>query len=113
ALLAGGDLLYTRYNGNAELVGACAVVPGDAGALTYPDKLIRAVPDRQRVDPSFLALACTFGAGRQQIRSSVKTTAGQAGISGRDLKSVMIRVPELEIQRRVVSSMAARLEDIA
>jgi len=41
SLLAPGDLLFTRYNGNPRFVGACAVVPENAGPLTYPDKLAR------------------------------------------------------------------------
>ena len=110
ALLTEGDLLFTRYNGNVELVGACAVVPDRNSAMTYPDKLIRVSVDRRRAHPSYVALACTFGAGRQQIRSCVKTTAGQAGVSGKDLKAVRLTLPDVAEQARV----AARFDgDIA
>jgi type I restriction enzyme S subunit len=107
SLLDEGDLLFTRYNGNVELVGACAVVPVCKTPLTYPDKLIRVVLDSRRAFPSYVALACTFGAGREQIRSRVKTTAGQAGVSGRELKAVQLVLPDVAEQAR----LAARFED--
>jgi len=102
-LLLVGDLLFTRYNGNPRFVGACAVVPPDIGPLTYPDKLIRVRVDRLLVLPEFVAMACTAGQGRQQIQRSVKTTSGQAGISGQDLRRVTVRVPGLAAQQTAVA----------
>jgi type I restriction enzyme S subunit len=99
-LLQGGDLLFTRYNGNPEYVGACAVVPEHVGQLTYPDKLIRVSPDRSLVDSAYLAMACSAGGSRQAIRSAVKTTAGQAGISGGEIKRILLYLPDLDEQRR-------------
>jgi type I restriction enzyme S subunit len=109
ALVASGDLLFTRYNGNVELVGACAVVPSLAGPLTYPDKLIRVIVDERRAVPSFVALACSYGQGRQQIRARVKTTAGQAGISGRDLRTVRLPLPDLSEQANIAARFAEAL----
>ncbi|GAA2935104.1 restriction endonuclease subunit S [Streptomyces erythrogriseus] len=115
-LLEGGDLLFTRYNGNPAYVGACAVVPEGAGPLTYPDKLIRVQLRRDIADAEFVAMACTGGSARQVIASAVKTTAGQAGIAGRDLKKVPISLPSLEEQRHRVrvyqswEAVIARLE---
>ncbi|RBY92239.1 hypothetical protein DQ244_08070 [Blastococcus sp. TBT05-19] len=106
-LLAHGDVVFTRYNGNPEFVGACAAVPAGVEPLTFPDKLIRARVDPGRVLPGFLAIACTVGRGREQIRRSVKTTAGQAGISGRDLKRVEVRIPDLATQQLAVASAQA------
>jgi type I restriction enzyme, S subunit len=99
-LLRGGDLLFTRYNGNPEYVGACAVVPENLEPLTYPDKLIRVSPDRSLVDPIYLAMTCSAGESRHAIRSAVKTTAGQAGISGGEIKRIPLRLPDLDEQRR-------------
>ncbi|WJV47674.1 restriction endonuclease subunit S [Streptomyces flavofungini] len=112
SLLNAGDLLFTRYNGNPEYVGACAVVPDATGSLTYPDKLIRVVVDRQVVLPEYAALACSAGAARQYIRQRVKTTAGQAGISGRELKSVPLVLPSVEEQQRRVRQYQAAAEAI-
>lgn len=99
-----GDLLFTRYNGNPRFVGACAVVPPDAPTLTYPDKLIRVRIAGASALPTFVALACSVGDTRAQIQACVRTTAGQAGISGRDLKSVTLRLPAADVQETVVAA---------
>lgn len=100
-LLRAGDLLFTRYNGNPKFVGACAVVTDALLPLTYPDKLIRVRPDTERVVPEFLSVACSVGSARAQIQAAVKTTSGQAGISGRDLKAVEVLLPSLQDQARI------------
>ncbi|MFG1800616.1 restriction endonuclease subunit S [Micromonospora carbonacea] len=101
-LLSEGDLIFTRYNGNPEYVGACAVVPAGGAGFTYPDKLIRVVIDPKVAIPEFVAMACTVGRGREQIKAFIRTTAGQAGISGRDLKVVSMPLPGMGEQRRRV-----------
>lgn len=94
-----GDLLFTRYNGNPRFVCACAAVPEDAPVLTYPDKLIRVRVTDDAALSEFVALACSVGAARAEIQASVRTTAGQAGIAGRDLKNVTLTLPDIEAQR--------------
>jgi type I restriction enzyme S subunit len=111
-LLEPGDLLFTRYNGNPDFVGACAVVPGGIGALTYPDKLIRVRTNKSYVLPEYLALTCSAGESRSAIRQFVKTTAGQSGISGRELKNVPIRLPKLEEQKRRVQQFTENHESL-
>jgi len=101
-LVLPGDLLFTRYNGNPELVGACVAVPGAVPALTYPDKLIRVRVDRRLVVPEFVAYAFSWKETRAQVREHVKTTAGQAGIAGGELKRIRLPVPPLEEQWRIV-----------
>ena len=100
-----GDLLITRYSGNAEFVGACGVVPAGAHEVVHPDKLIRGevVPDL--VDPNFVALAMSTGASRAYIDLCGQTTAGQIGISGKQLKSAPIPLPPLAEQKRIVSKV--------
>ncbi|WP_422735990.1 restriction endonuclease subunit S [Micromonospora sp. WMMD729] len=102
-LVREGDLLFTRYNGSRDYVGACAVVPPAVGELTYPDKLIRVVLDRSRACPEYVAMACSVGRGRRQIEAMIKTTAGQAGISNRDLKLVELSLPSVEEQAERVA----------
>ncbi len=104
ALALPGNLLFTRYNGNPQFVGACAVVPSDAPTLTYPDKLIRVRITDDDALPSFVALACSVGGARARIQAAVRTTAGQAGISGRDLKAVTLLLPDCDAQRSAVAA---------
>lgn len=97
-----GDLLFTRYNGNARFVGACAVVPEGIAPTVYPDKLIRVVPNRAKALPEFLSLYLNDGSGRLEIEKMLKTTAGQIGIAGSQIKAIPVRLPDLQTQRRVV-----------
>ena len=109
ALLSSGDLLFTRYSGNPEYVGACAVVPEGTGQLTYPDKLIRVRLDARTADPRFVAPTFAWEGVKAQVRSVVKTTAGQVGISGRDLRSIRIPLSSLAEQRRIVAVLEDHL----
>ena len=104
-LLNAGDLLFTRYSGNPAYVGACAVVPAHVTTVIHPDKLIRGVVDRSLVMPEFVAIAVNVGEGRRQIDERLKTTAGQVGIAGGQLKTVEIPIPPLKEQERVVAKV--------
>lgn len=103
-----GDLLFTRYNGNRELVGACAMVRGLSERTVYPDKLIRARVNRNVVEPAYLELAANHGRTRAFIESKAKTAAGQVGISGSDLRDSPVPLPPVAEQRRIV----AKLDDL-
>jgi len=101
------DLLFTRYNGNRELVGACARVHAVSGTLTYPDKLIRVRLDTRAALPAFIeAAACAQGA-RVFIDQQVKTSAGQVGVSGADLKGLPLPLAPLAEQKRIADKLDA------
>lgn len=104
-----GDLLFTRYNGNPEYVGAGARVPEGAPQLAYPDKLIRVRVPSDVVDSRFLTYAWASSQVREQVRGQVKTSAGQAGISGASLKRIKVPVPPLAEQHRIVEALEEQL----
>ena len=99
------DLLFTRYSGNASYVGACARVPALAHPTLHPDKLIRAVVDRAVAEPAYLELALSYGPSAREIAQRRKTTAGQVGIAGSQLKSVPVATPPLDVQRQIVTGL--------
>lgn len=111
-----GDLLFTRYNGSAELVGVGAVYRGPS--RFYPDKIIRvrfcSVASQLL---NFVELAVNCGEGRKHIASNIKTTAGQQGLSGESLKSTPVPIPPLaeaiEILRRVSEALNAHADTLA
>jgi type I restriction enzyme S subunit len=109
-MLHEGDLLFTRYNGSVNLVGVCGRVPRVNESLVYPDKLIRGrVVSAELVSPRYLEIAANAGASRRFIASRVRTTAGQAGVSGGDLKRVPIPLPPPHLQRRIADEVSRRL----
>jgi type I restriction enzyme, S subunit len=104
-----GDLLFTRYNGNVSLVGACAVVNSEVPSIRYPDKLIR-IRLQSGLSSSFVALASSTGKGREHLNERTRTTAGQAGISGSDLRSMAIPLAPFLEQQRITDAVNASLD---
>ena len=110
------DLLFTRYNGSLDFVGVCARVATIRDGYVYPDKLIRVRTDTQLAAPEFIEIAFRSHNVRKQVEEFVKSSAGQKGISGGDLKRTKLALPPLpeqhEIVRRVETlfAFADRLE---
>jgi type I restriction enzyme S subunit len=99
--IASGDLLFTRYNGNPELVGVSGLVRNLNENVIHPDKLIRVRCLNNFPDRRYLEIAVNIGTSRQFIEKRIRTTAGQAGISGGDVKGIPIPIPPLLEQRRI------------
>ena len=108
-VLSEGDLLFTRYNGNPDLVGVCGVVPLLTSPLVHPDKLIRCKLVYSGALPDFVATMANVGASREYLAKRVRTTAGQAGISGGDLKGPPVPLAPLAEQIRIVAETERRL----
>ena len=104
------DLLFTRYNGSVDLVGVCAYVPKLNDTYAYPDKIIRCRPKTNDAFHSkFLQYYINQGKAREFVRSKIKTTSGQNGISGSDIKKIEIPLPPLTEQQRIVNEIELRL----
>lgn len=104
------DLLFTRYNGSREFVGVSAIVPKLDEPIFYPDKLIRCRPKlKDKMHSLFLQYATNYGKARSFVLSRIKTTAGQTGIAGAEIKQMPILLPRLEEQHRIVEEIEAKL----
>jgi type I restriction enzyme S subunit len=108
-VLSPGDLLFTRYNGNPKLAGVCGVVRSLPRKTVHPDKLIRAKIVPFSSLPTFLEIALNVGYSRIFLASRVRTTAGQAGISGSDVRSIPLPLPPLVEQKHIVEEVERRL----
>jgi type I restriction enzyme, S subunit len=104
-----GDVLFTRYNGSRDFVGVCAVVPECCPPTIHPDKLIRVRVTETILLPEMLAILASVGDARAFLESRIRTTAGQSGISGADLKAMPISYPPLSDQHRIVAEVERRL----
>lgn len=111
-LVAKGDLLFTRYNGSPPLVGVAGLVRSVDRPTVHPDKLIKVRFIASELDLAYLELASNAGASRRFIERRTRTTAGQAGISGSDIKQMPIPLPPRAEQSRI-SAEADRLLTLA
>lgn len=104
-----GDLLFTRYNGSLDLLGVCGMVreTGDE-PLLYPDKLMRVRVGHPLLLPEFVELFFGTIEARNRITAVAKSSAGQQGVSGEDIKSQPIAIPPIAEQEQIVE-MVARL----
>jgi type I restriction enzyme, S subunit len=105
--LSEGDLLLTRYNGNADLVGVAGTVRVLAAPTVYPDKLIRARPVEAVASAEFLEIALNTGATRTHVAERGKSAAGQIGISGDDIRSAPVPIPPIREQLQIARVVQA------
>jgi type I restriction enzyme, S subunit len=107
-----GDVLATRYNGSVDLLGVFGMVKEVPQRTLHPDKLIRMKPVTGVGLGAWLEVCGNIGASRKHLVSRVKTTAGQTGISGDDLKRTPIPVPPTDEQAAAIEVLNERLEGI-
>lgn len=101
------DILFTRYNGSLEFVGVCAALTRDAPGYVYPDKLIRVRVRADRAIAKFIEIVFGCRTMRTQVESFVKSSAGQRGVSGADLKAAKFSLPPITEQTAIVRRVEA------
>lgn len=109
--LATGDLIFTRYNGARRFVGVCAQFKSHEPRL-YPDKLIRTRPDLPQLDHRYLEIALNCGLSRAWLETKIRTTAGQSGVSGGDVKTMPVPICSLSEQQEIVRVLDEQFEVI-
>jgi restriction endonuclease S subunit len=107
-----GDVLFTRYNGSRDYVGVCAEVPQGLPPTIYPDKLIRVRVPKSILLPGFLVIAASTGLGRASLEAMIRTTAGQSGVSGSDIKAIPLEIPTIQEQQRILTEVDSRLSTV-
>lgn len=97
------DLLFTRYNGSLDFVGVCGLFKVcKHETLLYPDKLIRVRTNTSKLLPKFAEIYFSSPEIRTLVTNFVKSTSGQKGISGKDLKSVVVKYPTTDEQIKII-----------
>ncbi len=103
-----GDLVFTRYNGSRRYVGVCAEYKSKEGRL-FPDKLVQTRVDLSILNTSFLEKALNCGGSRKFVESKIRTTAGQSGVSGGDIKNIPVPICSLGEQIEISKQLDAIL----
>lgn len=99
------DILYNRTN-SAELVGKTGIYLGEDGVRTFASYLIRLRPSLKWTEPRYLNLAMNAPDFREtQIVPLIKKQTGQANVNGTALKNMLIPLPPLAEQHRIVAKV--------
>jgi type I restriction enzyme, S subunit len=94
-LLRAGDLLISRANGSAELLGRCTMVEEGRPDTVFPDTAIRyPIVDEPRLR-AWAKLAWSAPLSRKRMLALAKSTAGILKISQGDIAAVALPLPPL------------------
>ena len=99
------DLLYNRTN-SAELVGKTGIYLGDDDHLTFASYLIRIRLSLEYTAPKYVNFAMNAPDFREtQIVPHIKKQTGQANVNGSTLSNMLMPLPPLTEQRRIVTKV--------
>jgi type I restriction enzyme, S subunit len=106
AIIVGvGDVIVSRANGSADLVGSAALVEHLNYQLILSDKLFRLRP-QQSVDPRFLVWSLNSGRYRIQVRQSISGAEGLANnLPLSKLRAFEMHHPMMDEQRRIAAHL--------
>jgi len=96
-----GDILVNRVNGSLEELGKSAAVHALPEPTVFESNIMRFRVDGDRVLPEFVVAFLHSQQGRAQIQTRARAIQ-QFSINQRDVGSIVVPVPPLPAQRRIV-----------
>ena len=101
-----GDILFVEGNGTKAELGRSALWGGEIPDCVHQNHIIKARPDKQRVDPEFLMEWFNTDAGRMHFFRNAKTTSGLGTLNSTDIRTAPVPLPNtVEAQRRIVKNL--------
>jgi type I restriction enzyme S subunit len=91
--------LICRGNGNRLLVGEGKFPSHVAEPMVFPDTIIAAVPNLDRILPAYLESVWRLPTTRNQIQAGARTTNGTFKVNQSIIERIRIPVPPLPTQR--------------
>lgn len=102
-----GDILTIRSNGSISLVGSCALINKKDTQHIFAGYLIRLRSNPSLILPSFLLSVMSCHMLRKQIEAAAKSTSGVNNINSRELQNLIIPLPSVDEQRKLLIHMDA------
>ena len=103
--LRDGDILYNRTN-SAELVGKTGIFKGPDNYYSFASYLIRIRCNAENIFPDYLNLSMNTPKFREtQIDPHIKKQCGQANVNGTLMKTMLVSLPSLKEQHRIVAKV--------
>ncbi len=102
--LAQGDVLIVRVNGSSDIVGQFIPIEAELQAI-YCDHFIRMRINQEWCHTSYLCLVGQTKLIRDRISSLFITTAGQKTVNQGHIGSLLVAIPPLAEQHRIVTKV--------
>ncbi|MCG5043819.1 restriction endonuclease subunit S [Enterobacteriaceae bacterium 155047] len=104
-LLANGDLLFVRSNGNKELIGRCLYFPCISERLSFSGFTIRGRAKQELVIPEYIAAVARSSFMKQQISKNGGGT-NISNLSQKILNDIVIPLPKIDEQKRIIQVLS-------
>lgn len=95
-----GDLFFTRSSLKLEGIAHCNIYYGNAKNIIFECHVMRAIPNKNIVEPYVLKNLFSIPEIRRQIMKKAKTTA-MTTIGQSDLLNIKIKLPKMEEQNKI------------
>lgn len=106
-VLKRGDLLIVRVNGSEKNVGRAIVVDKD-DSYAACDHFIRCLVDFSHIIPEYAQLLLDSFSARKHIKENMVSSAGQNTVSQTTMSSIMVYVPDISLQEKIMVSVNER-----
>nr|PMF62889.1 type I restriction endonuclease subunit S [Vibrio cyclitrophicus] len=105
-----GDVLYNRTN-SPELVGKTGMYEGEDDVYTFASYLIRIRCSFDNIMPQYLSFCMNSPYFREtQINPYIKQQCGQANVNGTLMKNMLVSIPPLCEQVKIVKKITEMME---
>ncbi|MFC8311309.1 restriction endonuclease subunit S [Streptomyces olivaceus] len=108
-LVQHGDFLLSRGNGSKRLVGRGGLVKDVARQVAFPDTMIRVRLAQELMSSSYFQFLWESPLVRMQVEARARTTAGIYKVNQAILESVVLPLPPLAEQLRIVEALEEQL----
>ncbi len=99
-LLKDKDFLFARVNGNPDNVGRCAVFHDIGEDVYHNDHIIRVHFDEKLLNGTFASALFNSDYGKKQLKSQIKTSAGQYTVSQDGIGAIATILPPAKLQNQ-------------
>lgn len=104
-----GDILIIRSNGSVDIVGKCALVRKIDEQFLFAGYLIRLRAIQKLLLPKYLANIFSSVNIRNQIEEKAKSTSGVNNINSQELAGLIIPLPSIQQQQKIIEAIESRL----
>jgi len=102
--LENGDILFSHINSISH-IGKTALYQNKPKMLIHGMNLLKIRPDPKKINPKYLFFYTKYEVFKDRVISLAKKAVNQASITQRDLGSILILVPPMDEQIKIVKKM--------